>query len=64
VQEISELQRALVARGYEIGEVDGKFGALSRKALKQAQIRLGLPADSYPTRDLIEKLRLQTTGNR
>jgi peptidoglycan hydrolase-like protein with peptidoglycan-binding domain len=63
VQETSELQRALAARGYEIGEVDGKFGALSRKAVKQAQIKLGLPADAYPTRELIEKLRLRTTGN-
>jgi lytic murein transglycosylase len=63
-QQISELQRAFLARGYEIGEVDGKFGALTRKATKEMQIKFGLPADSYPTVELIEKLRVQTTGNR
>ena len=63
-QQIMDLQRALLARGYDVGEVDGKMGAMTRKAVKQAQLKVGLPADSYPTVELIEKLRVQTTGNR
>jgi lytic murein transglycosylase len=63
-QQIMDLQRALLARGYEVGEVDGKMGSMTRKAVKQAQLKVGLPADSYPTVELIEKLRVQTTGNR
>ena len=63
-QQIADLQRALLARGYETGEVDGKLGAMTRKAVKQAQIKLGMPADAYPDPELTEKLRLQTTGNR
>jgi lytic murein transglycosylase len=63
-QQIMDLQRALLARGYDVGEVDGKMGAMTRRAVKQAQLKVGLPADSYPTVELIEKLRVQTTGNR
>jgi lytic murein transglycosylase len=63
-QQIMDLQRALLARSYEVGEVDGKMGSMTRKAVKQAQLKVGLPADSYPTVELIEKLRVQTTGNR
>jgi lytic murein transglycosylase len=63
-QQIMDLQRALLARGHEVGEVDGKMGAMTRKAVKQAQLKVGLPADSYPTAELIDKLRVQTTGNR
>ena len=63
-QQIMDLQRALLARGHEVGEVDGKMGAMTRKAVKQAQLKVGLPADSYPTVELIDKLRVQTTGNR
>ena len=62
--QIMDLQRALLARGYEVGEVDGKMGAMTRKAVKQAQLKVGLPADSYPTLALIDRLRVQNTGNR
>jgi hypothetical protein len=30
---------------------------MTRAATKQAQIRVGLPADAYPTQELIERLR-------
>lgn len=61
-QQIGELQRLLTRHGYDVGEIDGKFGNATRIAVKQAQIKAGLPADSYPTIDLIEKLRTQTVG--
>ena len=37
--------------------MDGKVGTGTRGAVKKAQIKVGLPADSYPTAELIEKLR-------
>ncbi len=53
-----ELQRLLTKNGYEgVGEIDGKFGAGTRAAVKKAQMKVGLPADSYPTAELIERLR-------
>ena len=55
--QVMELQRLLIKQGYEgVGEVDGKFGAGTRAATKKAQMKLGLPADSYPTAELIERL--------
>ena len=55
--QVRELQRLLAQRGYAVGEPDGKLGAGTRAAIKQAQLKLGLPADSYPTPDLLERLR-------
>ncbi len=56
-QQVMDLQRLLIKHGYEIGEVDGKVGSGTRGAIKKAQMKVGLPADSYPTAELIEKLR-------
>jgi lytic murein transglycosylase len=58
-KEIVALQKLLVARGYDVGKVDGKLGAATRKAVKDAQLRLGLPADSYPTPELLKRLRAE-----
>jgi lytic murein transglycosylase len=55
--QIKELQQLLVAEGFEVGEVDGKLGAATRAGVKKAQLKLGMPADSYPTAELIERLR-------
>jgi lytic murein transglycosylase len=57
LDEAKELQRLLVKRGYEVGEIDGKLGAATRGSIKAVQMKLGLPADSYPTAELIERLR-------
>ncbi|MEO1609991.1 MAG: lytic murein transglycosylase [Pseudomonadota bacterium] len=56
-KEIKEIQILLIQRGFDTGGADGKLGAKSRAAVKAAQIRYGLPADSYPSRDLINRLR-------
>lgn len=56
-KEIKELQRLLNRRGFDTGGIDGKHGARSRAAVKAAQIKFGLPADSYPSQDLIARLR-------
>jgi lytic murein transglycosylase len=52
-----ELQQLLARRGYLSGQVDGKLGLTTRAAVRQAQVKLGIPADSYPTVELINRLR-------
>jgi lytic murein transglycosylase len=54
-EEAKDLQQRLKAYGYT-GEVDGKLGQGTRSAIKAAQMKLGLPADSYPTLELLQKL--------
>ncbi len=56
-QEIVELQQILAGKGYDVGKIDGKVGKGTRAAVKAEQMRLGLPADSYPTPDLVAALR-------
>jgi lytic murein transglycosylase len=55
--QIAELQRQLTRQGHDIGKVDGKLGLATRAGVKKAQQKLGLPADSYPTPELIAALR-------
>ena len=57
LDEVKDLQRLLAKRGYEVGEIDGKLGAGTRGSIKAMQMKLGLPADSYPTAELLERLR-------
>ncbi|HHL22152.1 MAG TPA: lytic murein transglycosylase [Aliiroseovarius sp.] len=54
--EMKELQRRLKARGYDVGKVDGILGAKTRAAVQAEQVRLGLPADAWPTRALLNRL--------
>jgi lytic murein transglycosylase len=57
-EQIMELQRLMIKAGYEgVGEVDGKVGSGTRAAIKKAQMALGLPADSYPSSELITRLQ-------
>ena len=63
--QVLELQRLLIKLGNDIGEPDGKVGTKTRQAIKKAQMKVGLPADSYPTAELIERLggsRVRTTA--
>ena len=55
-EQVKELQQLLRRYGYT-GEIDGKLGLSSRTAVKAAQMRLGLPADSWPTPELLARLR-------
>ena len=55
-EQVKELQQLLRRYGYT-GEIDGKLGLSSRTAVKAAQMRLGLPADSWPTPELLTRLR-------
>lgn len=55
-EEMQELQRRLQARGYDVGGADGILGERTRAAVQAEQQRLGLPADAWPTRDLLGRL--------
>jgi lytic murein transglycosylase len=55
--QIKELQQLLVRRGHHVGKVDGILGENTREAVKAEQLKAGLPADSYPTAELISRLR-------
>jgi len=55
--EIKELQQLLVRAGFDVGKVDGVLGQQSRTAVKAMQIKYGLPADSWPTAELLAKMR-------
>jgi lytic murein transglycosylase len=52
-----ELQQQLARRGHNVGAIDGKLGLATRQAVKAEQVKLGLPADSYPTVELLERLK-------
>lgn len=55
--EIKELQQLLVRAGFAVGKVDGVLGQQSRSAVKAMQIKYGLPADSWPTAELLARMR-------
>jgi hypothetical protein len=48
-----DLQRRLAARGHDVGGIDGVLGEMTRSAVQKEQIRLGLPADAWPTAALL-----------
>jgi len=51
-EETRELQELLQKRGYDVGRVDGVLGLKSRVAIRELQIKSGLPADGWPTAEL------------
>jgi lytic murein transglycosylase len=55
--EMAELQERLNRAGYNAGIVDGRLGEITRAAVKRAQAAHGLPADGYPTAELLARLR-------
>jgi lytic murein transglycosylase len=57
MEEVRDLQTLLTKAGYDVGGIDGRLGAASRKAVQQAQVKFKLPADGYPTEELIRRLR-------
>src|SRR6266487_4136976 len=55
--ETRELQQLLEKRGYDVGRIDGVLGLKSRVAIRDTQIKFGLPADGWPTAELLARLR-------
>lgn len=54
--EMKALQQRLEARGHDVGGIDGILGEKTREAVQKEQVRLGLPADAWPTRALLGSL--------
>ena len=54
--QMMQLQRRLEAMGYDVGGADGILGVMTREAVRQEQIRLGLPVDGWPTPALLSRL--------
>jgi lytic murein transglycosylase len=52
-----ELQRLLTARGYDVGEPDGRIGSKTREALKDVERRIGLEPRGRPGGKVLEALR-------
>jgi hypothetical protein len=54
--EMKSLQKKLSARGHDVGKIDGILGEKTREAVQKEQVRLGLPADAWPTAELLSRL--------
>lgn len=54
--QMRQLQEKLTSRGHDVGGIDGILGAMTRAAVQAEQVRLGLPADAWPTTELLNQL--------
>ena len=54
--QILEMQRHLARRGFDPGVPDGRAGPKTRKAIRDFQKSVGLPADGYPSRRLVKRV--------
>jgi membrane-bound lytic murein transglycosylase B len=55
--QVLALQKALNDRGFDGGEADGMVGLATRNGLRRYQRSIGVPADGYPTLELLERLQ-------
>lgn len=55
--ELRELQQLLQRQGHDVGKIDGILGQQSRTAVKAMQVKYGMPADAWPTAELLARLR-------
>jgi lytic murein transglycosylase len=55
--DVKAMQEMLTHAGYDVGAADGFLGLKTRQAVKAVQIKYGLPADSYPTADLLARMQ-------
>jgi lytic murein transglycosylase len=55
--DMKEMQTVLARAGYDVGKIDGFAGLKTRQAVKEMQKKYGLPADSYPTAELLARMR-------
>ncbi|MDZ4065338.1 MAG: peptidoglycan-binding protein, partial [Tabrizicola sp.] len=56
LEQMKALQEKLAALGHDVGQIDGILGAGTRTAVQKEQSRLGLPADGWPNRPLLDAL--------
>lgn len=51
------LQAALNERGFASGTPDGVMGPATREGVRRYQRSIGLPADGFPTLELLQRLQ-------
>jgi len=56
-EERRELQRLLIARGYDVGEPDGAVGAKTRAAIKAIEAEIGMAQTGRPGAKVLRALR-------
>jgi lytic murein transglycosylase len=56
-EEMKAMQGMLARAGFDVGKIDGFAGLKTRQAVKAMQVKYGLPADSYPTAELLARMR-------
>ncbi|WP_417680130.1 lytic murein transglycosylase [Roseibium sp.] len=54
--QMKQLQTKLQGLGYDVGKIDGILGSGTRHAVQEVQKKLGMPADGWPTEDLLARL--------
>jgi hypothetical protein len=52
-----ELQQLLAARGFDIGQPDGRLGGKTRLAIRQFQASVGDPPDGFASGSVLNRLR-------
>ncbi|AGU48202.1 lytic murein transglycosylase [Variovorax paradoxus B4] len=55
--QLTELQTALSQRGFATGAADGVMGPATREGLRRYQRSVGLPADGYPSAEMLQRLQ-------
>lgn len=55
--EVRELQTMLSRRGFDTGDVDGKLGPMTRRAIRGYQSAVGLVPDGYASGSLLDRLK-------
>jgi len=55
--QVEELQKLLKARGFYQGEIDGKAGSGTRKAIEAFQKSIGVEQQGFPSKEVLERLR-------
>ena len=55
--DVAAVQRALQAKGYDVGGADGLPGYKTRRSIGEWQAKLGLPATCFPDRSMLSRLR-------
>ena len=56
-EERRELQRLLIARGFDVGEPDGAVGSLTRAAIRQVEAQIGMPQTGRPGSKVLRALK-------
>ncbi|AWF79602.1 lytic murein transglycosylase [Microbulbifer sp. A4B17] len=57
--QVEELQKLLKQKGFYTGEIDGKAGPGTRKAVSEFEKRAGVEVQGYPSKEVLELLKQQ-----